>query len=684
MFYTGGEVNIRDKAGMTGTNIIGKTTANQAVEIQGVAVVKDNYIWHKIKDKPGWIAERNIDGSHILLGWRANTPPPAIPPTMADSFTGMPEQPAQFSHQQLIDAVHQAATQLGTVSTIWTDLDRGRIGWIQGDRGAAYKGMKIADLPFYNRAMKEAIIKNLHTITKGAAQPIIAAPAQTQKPATTQPAATQPAAAQPTKPTVQPVAPAAAAQPAAQAQVAAVQYTNQQVINAFYSAATAIGKPHEAWDYVEAAQLASIASDRKAVYSGKPMAQLPGLSPEFIKQLEACLKNEVVSDKQPAATVVIQAPAAPSSTGLSPFTTSGSQFLLNGKPFRFVGVNARELAYYGHQHYGITKWTRAEHIDQQIEMAAQMKAQVVRFFAACNIDEAGQPRTDTQMAIRRTKAVLDKLAARKMYGLITLTDAKWSGLDVRVPAQFRGPAGQPFLGDAKEVLNNEFYRGGYKQGYIQFVQELVGALAGHPAIFAWAIGNEMQTYPSTDPSIADCDMFINFFKDASETIRRLSPKNLITTGIESCWHLFVLNAYERAKYCNKLYAIPTIDFATLHTYQEHGNYSNLGHNNDQIRRETELARTVWKKPIIMEEIGAVGGQSRGNGATWIAPTCQQLFDMGVSGVLQWGFSAFDSDLGVGDGDSGMHRTPGGHPLYGGDWQQLFDTYKGFGSQFWTV
>ncbi|MBZ0308446.1 MAG: hypothetical protein K8I82_20440, partial [Anaerolineae bacterium] len=112
----------------------------------------------------------------------------------------------------------------------------------------------------------------------------------------------------------------------------------------------------------------------------------------------------------------------------------------------------------------------------------------------------------------------------------------------------------------------------------------------------------------------------------------------------------------------------------------------IGHRAIEAILESERAKKVWKKPIIMEEIGPVGGffndLGRSNGGDWIAGALDQLFNKyGYSGVMQWGFQGTPDNIGAGDADSGMHKGGGGIPT--GDWNSMFHAYQQWGRKFWS-
>ncbi|MFP4321823.1 MAG: hypothetical protein ACLFTK_05150, partial [Anaerolineales bacterium] len=100
--------------------------------------------------------------------------------------------------------------------------------------------------------------------------------------------------------------------------------------------------------------------------------------------------------------------------------------------------------------------------------------------------------------------------------------------------------------------------------------------------------------------------------------------------------------------------------------------------------EAQRARAVWRKPLVIEEMGPVGGKGRGDAAGWVSRALDEWFGLGVAGCMQWAFSATDGNIGVGDFDSGMHKGPANDDqLPTHDWDALFNVYRRWGQQFWV-
>ncbi len=455
-------------------------------------------------------------------------------------------------------------------------------------------------------------------------------------------------------------------------------FTNKILLQAFTNAATTLGQPNMVDTWLQQAGIPWIKNVQGEFYEGLEIEKLPNLTNDVkflvIQQVNTLKAAQPASAplQQGAASVSV-APEQPKEEVKKGFSIKDGQFHLNGKPFKFVGVNMRELAWYGFPG-SVTQYAQPHHQDIQLDVAKEMRARVVRMYAPF----AG---SDAQEAVKRLKVALDKLEKRGMYALITLDDSKGSGFNIPCDGgRYRVP----------HHYNAAYFREGYKQTWIPFVKTVVSALKGHNAVFAWGICNEAQVHPHPpqppDDMLKIAEEFYQFFKFASGMIRDIDSDSLITTSIESSHHVFVEHKFTGKNYADKLYTLPTIDFATIHSYRDRERYDHpIGHRAEEAIEEAKRAKRTWKKPIIMEELGPVGGffndLGRSNGGEWVAGAMNLLYnEHGYSGVMQWGFQGTDDNIGAGDADSGMHKGGGGIPT--GDWGSMFNAYKSWGAKFW--
>lgn len=321
------------------------------------------------------------------------------------------------------------------------------------------------------------------------------------------------------------------------------------------------------------------------------------------------------------------------------------EFVADGRPLRFIGVNIRGLVHYGD---GRTlPFTTRDHAREQLRAARALGARVIRVFLP-------SIHADAATTLTRLRALLDLMAAEApdMYILPALCNL-YHDVELRIPGDdgFYARIDPNFNGD---LLNAAFFEGGYRLNYLPFVQEIVTAMRDEPRIFAWEIGNELKLNPTSgdlenDPNIAT---FLDFMLTVAQEIRRLVPNHLITTGMISTHHAWLHTPALR----RKLYAGPEFDFITVHCY-----------NDERENDDSDLARELGK-PFIIEEAGYGQGFAREAGGDRSDKTREDMaiwFSKGSRGYMPWGFMATNQDIGDGDRDSGLDRT-----LHS-DWDAMF-------------
>jgi hypothetical protein len=315
---------------------------------------------------------------------------------------------------------------------------------------------------------------------------------------------------------------------------------------------------------------------------------------------------------------------------------AGDEFMLDGQPFRFVGVNIRGLVHYGGA--DILPHSQPEHRDVQLKAAQDMGARVVRVFLA------NRHRTTEEIADRFEEA-LAKAEEHDLYLIVALTDF-YNDSNFNPPDDEIFYASDPW---GNTTLNKDFFDGDYRDNYLPFVEGIVRRFRHHKRIFAWELGNELKAWDREADENLRPDLFIQFAATVSRRIRQLDPIHLITTGSIS----------SRACGCNpeqaeRLYRLDSLDFLTTHNY--HG---------EDLEDDSSLAQKVGK-PFIIEEAGFESGDR----AELINDDLEKWVGRKARGYLQWGFMATDHDMGDGDDRFGMD-----HPFHGADWQDLFSLYK---------
>jgi len=309
-------------------------------------------------------------------------------------------------------------------------------------------------------------------------------------------------------------------------------------------------------------------------------------------------------------------------------------FVLQGRPFRFVGANIRGLAHYGDPllFFGASREGDRE---EQLKGAQRIGARVVRLFLANRF-------RSVQVVADRLAATLDMLQALDMYAIISFIDVyndTWFQVQGDYDTYYNGP---------HSMLNEDFFRKGYKHGYLAFVKEIVGRFKGHKRVFAWELGNELKAQASNGQVLPE--LFVAFARDVAREIRALDPFHLITTGIINTGNLGMDGQPDLAR---QLYGDPNIGFLTVHIYPDDTNSPEI----PRADREADLARAVGK-PLIIEEIafrvGDRAAKMRGAMDKWFN-------QQGAKGLMQWGFVVFGHNNGDGDDRHGMDNFSSGHP-----------------------
>ena len=318
---------------------------------------------------------------------------------------------------------------------------------------------------------------------------------------------------------------------------------------------------------------------------------------------------------------------------------SGSMFLVNGQPFRFVGYNLRGACHYGYRD-AIPPSTFND-LPINLDYCAQTHARVIRVFAPYRT-------LSPQQTGDRLEAVLDACAARGMYVIVALIDV-YHGTGM-CPAgdegayTFEGCCGLWLLG-------HEWYLSGYKANYKPQAQYLAQRFRGHPAVFAWQLGNEIR-------DIGHGATFKAFAHDMAAAIRTADPNHMLSIGLIGAWHADTDSV--------ELYR--PFDFVATH------NYNGTGDD------DTWIARAI-NKPYVVDAAGSKLDTFGPNRADDSAADMNKWFTQRSSrGYMNWALMATPYQNGDGDHMFGIDYVLPGHAA---DFDDYTNLYAAWGSQFAT-
>lgn len=195
------------------------------------------------------------------------------------------------------------------------------------------------------------------------------------------------------------------------------------------------------------------------------------------------------------------------------------QFSLNGKPFRYVGTNMYSLAR-----------EKPETQEKMLKDAAEAGFTVVRFWAS-----------ETYGATTEGLQQLCDLAKKYNLKLIPCLADRW-------------------VMSEQERHGDQWFKSGYKEKYLPRVLEMTSQLKDRPEIMIWELINE--------PESESFEAMYNFTSEVSSAIKAQNPNQMISLGTIGGIGDKFGSQLSRLSTDNfkKLYAIPTLDAASIHDY----------------------------------------------------------------------------------------------------------------------
>lgn len=315
-------------------------------------------------------------------------------------------------------------------------------------------------------------------------------------------------------------------------------------------------------------------------------------------------------------------------------TRYGPQLVLDGQPFRHIGVNVASLPYYGMPN---APGNTAD-IDTTLLAAACMGARVVRVFS-------GMSYATSNDSVEAMSRLADKAYSEYGLRLLVVLTNFYYGRHIMY-----GDDGY-YTGTYQNLrlLNAEWFRSGYRVNYLPYVRAVVDRLQNHPGVFAWELGNELKV--DNDPGA-----FMALKASVVGEIRAIDGNHLISPGIintPSAW----LWGDDVGRFYDGL------DMVTLHVY-----------NGDTTVTDIEVAQAVGL-PHIVEEAGWEKWEMlpntnrpasvRGDLGYW-------LERRGSQGYYPWAFMPTDYDNRDGDSLFGMDKVLPYHDDYEGLFTVLQD------------
>ncbi|KIJ55798.1 glycoside hydrolase family 5 protein [Sphaerobolus stellatus SS14] len=343
-------------------------------------------------------------------------------------------------------------------------------------------------------------------------------------------------------------------------------------------------------------------------------------------------------------------------------TTKGSNFVLDGKPYAFVGANS----------YWLPLLTNQKDVEATFKEMQGAGIKVLRTwgFNAINGSELAGAKVsgltyyqiwnssewvlnDGPQGLQRLDNVINTAEKYGIKVILAFTN-NWVGYGgAELYLNWIAGGG---------VTHDVFYTNSKViASYQRYVQTIVNRYKNSPTIFAWELMNEARCLGDlpSGPACPRSGLLTRWYKQQSDFIRTLDANHLITTGGEGhfFWNKTVgywLNGQFVSDYnydgdagedFDSELTLENIDFASYHMYPQtwypeldtpaRTNFSIKSWGLDWIHQHAAAAQKA-NKPIILEEFGVLGLQNKTDiYPEWINAAIQT----GHGSIFPWQFGA---------------------------------------------
>jgi mannan endo-1,4-beta-mannosidase len=318
-------------------------------------------------------------------------------------------------------------------------------------------------------------------------------------------------------------------------------------------------------------------------------------------------------------------------------SVKGRQFVLEGKPYYFVGTNLWYGAYLGSPGATGNRARLVEELDALAKIGVT-NLRVLTVSEATELKRAVRPPIMTapgvldEELLRGLDFLLAEMARRDMKAVLYLNNFwQWSGGMSQYVAWFNGkPVLDPDVtGQWDAFMENSasFYREPRAQEvFRRVIQQIItrrNSVTGRvyrddPTIMSWQLANEPR--PGSDATErANFVHFVHWIEQTAAFIKALAPKQLVSTGNEG-WR----GSADDKELFLRAHASAQVDYLTFHLWAPNWSWYDPKHPaatyesawtkaQDYIDWHIDAAGRLGK-PIVLEEFGL----NRDNGAFEVA------------------------------------------------------------------
>jgi mannan endo-1,4-beta-mannosidase len=279
-------------------------------------------------------------------------------------------------------------------------------------------------------------------------------------------------------------------------------------------------------------------------------------------------------------------------------TTSGTKFVIDGKPGYYAGTNS----------YWIGFLTNNSDIDLVMQHLASSGLKILRVWGFNDVTTTPADGTVYFQSFANGEATINTGAngLQRLDYVVKSAEAHGIKLIINFVNNWTDYGGMAaYFSYAGITSNTQWYNSTIAQTqYQKYIKAVVSRYINSPAIFAWELANE--------PRCTGCDLSTlkTWVITTSKYIKSIDGKHMVTTGEEG----FGPIAGDDGSYPYQLSAggsnftanceVPTIDFCTYHLYPESWSVTpTLDWGNQWIKAHAKACSAVGK-PCLLEEFGA--------------------------------------------------------------------------------
>lgn len=344
-------------------------------------------------------------------------------------------------------------------------------------------------------------------------------------------------------------------------------------------------------------------------------------------------------------------------TGNGIVRTSGTSFVVDGKPFRFAGCNNYDLFTYGDgsndqtQEDIETKFMDKARIDTMMNQMAEDGVKVVRTWGFSH---------DTWHGFEPEKGVYNEAqfmlfdyilesAKKNNIKVIIVLENYWEaygGIDTRLKWE-----GLPGVSHTNRAVF--FTDKGCKEQYKNYVGHFVTRInhytnepyKDNPTIFSWELMNEPRYQEVSPEENINGTTLRAWVDEMGAFIKNLDPNHMVSAGLEG-----QSTKYGYGGDCGNPFVYiqqsPYIDFTTAHPYPDEAWAGlNTKQAGNLVRSWINDSHNVLKKPFVMEEFN-----THNNREEYWKEMYGAIEELNASGDLFWSYAPFSGGFYIMHGD----------------------------------